>query len=95
MTVAAARAAGMSRASGVVPVNKPHPADPKHPAVYEVTDQPPGRHSERWTRVVAVICLGKKWQFTDFPFKVLLPVPSRLVLVFWCDGLCRAACLLA
>jgi hypothetical protein len=50
----------------------PPPGDPrpdKWPGVkYHVTDREPARR-EDWVRVVAVVVLGKPWQFKTWPFK--------------------------
>ncbi|EFN59429.1 hypothetical protein CHLNCDRAFT_56751 [Chlorella variabilis] len=40
----------------------------KAPVKYWVTDKEPA-HKQDWDRVVAVICLGKAWQFKKWPFK--------------------------
>ncbi|PSC73571.1 parafibromin-like isoform X2 [Micractinium conductrix] len=40
----------------------------KAPVKYCVTDKEPSS-KEEWDRVVAVVCLGKPWQFKKWPFK--------------------------
>ena len=52
---------------------------PKRPVKFEVVDQAPSAKSERWERVVAIICSGKKWQFDNFPFAVRL-LPALLAI---------------
>ena len=101
MTTADARAAGVTASNPVI-IAKPNSADPKRPVQYELVDQAPSKHSERWQRVVAVVCLGKKWQFSEFPYKVCSPaarvcVTSEVqVKLHWptrmaCDLLCMHA----
>ena len=67
-----ARAALDGAAKPVQPVviARPSAADPRRQVRYEVVDKAPSTGSERWERVVAVVCLGKKWQFRGYPFKV-------------------------
>lgn len=38
----------------------------KHPVQYKITEKPVPKQD--WYRVVAVIVMGKKWQFKDFPY---------------------------
>ena len=39
------------------------------PVTYEVRDKIAGLSPKDWERVVAVVVLGKEWQFKDWPFK--------------------------
>jgi RNA pol II accessory factor, Cdc73 family, C-terminal len=69
-SVAAARAAHADAIQQPVVVARPSASDPKRMIKYEIVDKAPSAGSARWERVVAVICHGKKWQFSGYPFPV-------------------------
>lgn len=77
LTTTDARAAldGAAKPTQPVVISRPSALDPRRQVRYEVVDKAPSTGSERWERVVAVVCLGKKWQFRGYPFKVcILPL---------------------
>jgi hypothetical protein len=67
-----ARAAAGGEAKPVQPlvITRPSKVDGKRPVKFEIFDKAPSMKSERWERVVAVVCQGKKWQFQGYPFPV-------------------------
>lgn len=48
----------------------PAPADPPNPHCPTACADKEPRDKDGWGRVVAVVCLGKAWQFKKWPFKV-------------------------
>ena len=69
--VATARATqGGAPPAQPVTVARSSAADPKRQVKFEIVDQAPSMKSERWERVVAVVCSGKIWQFKEWPFSV-------------------------
>jgi parafibromin len=69
-TDARASAGGLAKPVQPMIITRPSKVDPKRPVKFEIVDKAPSMNSERWERVVAVICQGKKWQFRGYPFRV-------------------------
>jgi RNA pol II accessory factor, Cdc73 family, C-terminal len=59
----------------IVTIQRPAPdapdGRPRKPIPYDVLAEPPKLSDvASWDRVVGVICLGKNWQFKNYPIKV-------------------------